>query len=77
MTIIERIRRTIEEELFILSDHTVWDKMRPLELETEDLLHAIFNGWIDRKLTNDPRGTRYCFVGPTMDGERYILKSDG
>ena len=38
------------------------------ELERSDIENAILNGHIDKKLTSDPRGTRYRVEGQAHDG---------
>ena len=41
------------------------------DLERKDVENAILNGWIEKKMTNDERGTRYRIEGPARD-ERLI-----
>ena len=36
--------------------------------ERRDVENAILRGMIDKKLTHDPRGTRYRIEGPALDG---------
>lgn len=38
------------------------------QLERFDVEHAILKGKIDKKLTQDARGTRYRMEGPARDG---------
>ena len=38
------------------------------ELERKDVENAVFKGRIERKLTEDIRGTRYRIEGPALDG---------
>jgi hypothetical protein len=38
------------------------------ELKRSDIEHAILNGWIEKKMTEDLRGTRYRIEGPAVDG---------
>lgn len=68
--IISLIRRLYREEEYILSEHAE-EEMQADGLERVDIENVIMNGWVDRKLDDDPRGTRYCVVGPALD-ERMI-----
>ena len=36
--------------------------------EREDVENAILKGFVQKKLTHDPRGTRYPVEGPASDG---------
>jgi hypothetical protein len=36
--------------------------------ERRDVENAILHGAVDKKLTRDPRGTRYRIAGPALDG---------
>jgi hypothetical protein len=38
--------------------------------ERPDVENAILRGAVDKKLTHDPRGTRYRIEGPALDGRR-------
>ncbi len=38
------------------------------ELERKDVENAVFKGRIEKKLTEDIRGTRYRIEGPALDG---------
>jgi len=38
------------------------------ELERTDIENAIFKGRVEKKLTQDIRGTRYRIEGPALDG---------
>ncbi len=72
MKIITRLRRKIEAGDYVFSDHTVFDKLDGLGLERADLLHAIAKGWVERRMTNDARGPRYCVIGPALDGQTHL-----
>ena len=80
MTRIQRIRQKIIERAYYLSSHAE-DEMLDDELERDDVEHAILKGRIQRKLSEDKRGTRYRVEGPTKDGRllRVIcrFKADG
>ncbi len=63
MSIIRRIRQKILRDEFVFSVHTTLDKLPELDLNTKDVISAIFNGEIIEKLTDDRRGTRYVILG--------------
>jgi hypothetical protein len=52
---------------YYLSSHAE-EEMADDRLERNDIEHAILRGKIDKKLTQDMRGTRYRIAGPTEDG---------
>ena len=64
---IQRIRQKILNKDYYLSGHAE-EEMIDDNLERFDLLNAILNGRIERKLTHDERGTRYRVEGPSTDG---------
>lgn len=45
-------------------------KMLDDGLDREDIEHAIYRGRIEKKLTEDIRGTRYRIEGPALDDRR-------
>jgi hypothetical protein len=67
MTRIQRIRQKIIERAYYLSSHAE-DEMLDDELERDDVEHAILKGRVQRKLSEDKRGTRYRIEGPATDG---------
>ena len=67
MTQIGQIRQRIYAREYYLSNH-VEDEMLEDNLERFDVEHAILKGRIEKKLTKDPRGTRYRIEGPSRDG---------
>ena len=67
MARIDEIRQRIYARAYYLSDH-VEDEMLEDNLERFDVEHAILKGRIEKKLTKDPRGTRYRIEGPSRDG---------
>jgi len=67
MSVIERIRRRIRDRDYYLSGHAE-EEMVEEGFERYDMERAILNGVIDRRLTEDPRGTRYRIEGPASDG---------
>ena len=44
------------------------EEMMDDDLERNDLENAILKGRIEKKMTQDIRGTRYRIEGPAMDG---------
>jgi len=42
--------------------------MREDDLERSDVENVLLKGKIDKRLTRDPRGTRYRIEGPAHDG---------
>lgn len=67
MSVIEKIRRRIRDREYFLSSHAE-DEMADDAFERRDVEHAILRGMVDKKLTHDPRGTRYRIEGPALDG---------
>ena len=67
MATIDRIQQKIQNRDYYLSSHAE-DEMVDDYLERQDIEQAILQGRIERTLTHDTRGTRYCIEGPTMDG---------
>jgi hypothetical protein len=67
VAIIDRIREKIRSRDYYLSSHAE-DEMAEDGYEREDVEHAILQGIVEKKLTGDPRGTRYRVEGPANDG---------
>lgn len=67
MSIIEKIRAKICTRDYYLSSHAE-DEMAEDGFERADMENAIARGFIQKKLTHDPRGTRYRLEGPSLDG---------
>ena len=67
MTKTQRIRQKIIDRAYYLSSHAE-DEMLDDELERDDVEYAILRGRIQRKLSEDRRGTRYRIEGPAKDG---------
>ena len=67
MSVIERIRQRIRDRDYFLSSHAE-EEMADDIFERRDVENAILRGMVDRKLTHDPRGTRYRIEGPALDG---------
>jgi hypothetical protein len=67
MQAIERIRRAVRAQRYRVSAHAN-EEMDADALFAEDIESVILTGRIARKLTRDPRGTRYEVVGETSDG---------
>ncbi len=68
MGIIENIRQKIREKDYFLSAHAEEEMYEDL-LERSDIEHVILKGKIQKKMTQDYRGTRYRIEGLTPDGK--------
>ncbi|OHB61778.1 MAG: hypothetical protein A2Y76_10075 [Planctomycetes bacterium RBG_13_60_9] len=69
MAIIDRIREKIRSRDYYLSSHAE-DEMADDGFERKDVENALLRGTIEKKLTHDPRGTRYQVEGPACDGRQ-------
>lgn len=67
MTPLARIQEKVRERDYYLSSHAE-EEMAEDSLESEDVEHALLNGTIEKRLTHDPRGTRFRIEGPALDG---------
>ncbi len=67
MARIQKIRQKIIDRDYYISAHAE-DEMLNDELERSDIENAILKGKIEKKLTEDIRGTRYRIEGPAKDG---------
>ena len=66
---IERIRARIRARDYYLSSHAEEETAED-GFERVDMENAILTGFVEKKLTHDPRGTRYRVEGPARDGRR-------
>jgi hypothetical protein len=69
MSIIQKIRQKIIDRAYYLSSHAE-DELLDDTLVRNDIEHAILKGRIQRKLSEDMRGTRYRIEGLTKDGRK-------
>jgi len=67
MSILERIKRNIIDREYYLSSHTEIELVED-NLTRHDVENAILEGFLDKELTHDLRGTRYRIEGPALDG---------
>jgi hypothetical protein len=67
VSVIERIRQRIRDRDYFVSSHAE-EEVADGVFERRDVENAILRGMVDRKLTHDPRGTRYRIEGPALDG---------
>jgi len=67
MTTIQRIRQKVIDREYYLSSHAE-EEMLDDNLERIDIENAILKGSIERKMTQDIRGTRYRLEGPALNG---------
>jgi hypothetical protein len=66
-SILQRLRQKVVNRAYYLSSHAE-DEMADDQLERHDVEHAILKGRIEKKLTEDARGTRFRIEGPAVDG---------
>lgn len=69
MTRIQKIRQKILDRTYYLSSHAE-DEMLDDGLERGDVENALLEGYVQKKLSADVRGTRYRIEGPARDGRR-------
>jgi len=67
VAVIDRIREKIRSRDYYLSSHAE-DEMAEDGFERKDVENALLRGRVEKKLTRDPRGTRYQVEGPACDG---------
>jgi len=65
--ILQRLRQRVIDRAYYLSSHAE-EEMRADDLERTDVENALMKGKIEKRLTRDPRGTRYRIEGPALDG---------
>ena len=63
---LERIRNAILDGKYTLTEHA-YDEMDEDNLDVLDVESAILTRSIEKRLTHDPRGTRYVVVGEVTD----------
>jgi hypothetical protein len=69
MNELERIRQVVHEQRYRISSHAN-EEMSDDDLESHDVEQVLLTGTIRRRLTHDPRGTRYEVTGDTTDGRQ-------
>ncbi len=67
MSVIERIREKMRARDYYLSAHAE-EEMAEDGFERRDMENAVLFGFVEKKLTHDPRGARYRVEGPSRDG---------
>jgi len=67
MAKIQRIQQKIIDRAYYISSHAE-EEMLDDALVRDDIENAILKGRIEKKLSEDIRGTRYRIEGPTRDG---------
>src|SRR5437870_1098754 len=67
MASIRAIRQKVVDRAYYLSSHPE-DEMWDDGFERMDIENAILKGRIEKRMTRDPRGTRYRIEGPALDG---------
>ena len=72
MGIITRIKTAVRDGHYEVTEHAIQeaevDGFGPL-----DLRNAVLEGQLVKKMTRDPRGTRYIISGPALDERRLFL----
>jgi len=63
---LQQIRQSVIDRRYYLSAHAE-EEMWADELERADIEHAILKGRIEKRMTEDIRGTRYRIEGPARD----------
>lgn len=66
MSVLQRIRQKVIDRTYYLSSHAE-EEMWADNLERPDVESAILKGRIEKKMTQDIRGSRYCIEGPSLD----------
>lgn len=66
MSVLQRIRQKVIDRAYYLSSHAE-EEMWADNLERPDIENAILKGRIDKRMTQDYRGTRYRIEGPSLD----------
>jgi len=67
MTTIQRIRQKVIDREYYLSSHAE-EEMLDDDLDRVDIENAILKGYIEKRMTQDIRGTRYRLERPALDG---------
>ena len=65
----ERIRQAVDAQRYKISTHAN-EEMSDDDLEIYDVEQVLLTGEITRRLTQDPRGTRYEVTGDSADGRQ-------
>ena len=66
MSVLQRIKQNVIDRSYYLSSHAE-EEMLADHLKRADIENAILKGRIEKKMTRDFRGTRYCIEGPSLD----------
>lgn len=66
MSILQRLRQKVMAREYYLSSHAE-DEMWADRLERSDVENVLLKGRIEKRMTRDPRGTRYRIEGPARD----------
>jgi hypothetical protein len=73
VAIIDKVRQKVRNRDYYVSSHAE-EEMAEDIFERQDVENAILNGFIQKTLTHDPRGTRYRIEGPANDGRlMYVI----
>ncbi len=67
MSTIDRIQQKVRDGDYFLSLHAE-EEMIADGFDRADVENALLHGFLQKKLTRDPRGTRYIIEGPAAEG---------
>jgi hypothetical protein len=73
LKVIQRIREKVIKQEYEFTIPHFFEEMANDNLVLEDIIFAIENGFVRRKFTNDPRGTRYEVVGNAKDSKEIAV----
>lgn len=72
MNILRKIKHAIYEQNYHITGHANEEAANDWFISS-DIEQIIYTGAIARKLTSDPRGTRYEILGKTYDGRKGMV----
>jgi hypothetical protein len=67
MNVLTRIQAAVREGRYEVTSHA-FEEAQADGFSPLDVVAAILRGRIAKRLTHDPRGTRYKIIGPAQDG---------
>jgi len=73
LAVIDKIRQKVRNKEYEFTIPHFFEEMADDSLIFPDIEMAISRGYIRRRFTRDPRGTRYEVVGPALDGREIAV----
>jgi len=73
LAVIDKIRQKLGNKEYEFTIPHFFEEMADDNLIFPDIEMAIARGYIRRKFTRDPRGTRYEVVGPALEGREVAV----